>query len=239
MNVYVESNFVLELAFLQEQHASCDRIIDLCEAGHISLILPAFCLAEPFETIARNQKRRRKVKEGIDIEFSQIARTSTYVDRLSDFRSLTEILINISDEEARRLDITSSRLIASADVIPLDKSVMSASDYSRRIHGLSRQDALVYSSIVAHLTISKPPQSCFLNRTKISTMTTLFRNFDSTVAHSFRALMTGTDLSAVRSSPRSFSIPYLCPRASGRCPILILSARMLLTRPPHSAMFAT
>lgn len=32
MNVYVESNFVLELAFAQEQPEACEQILKLCEA---------------------------------------------------------------------------------------------------------------------------------------------------------------------------------------------------------------
>ena len=35
MKVYVETNFVLELAFLQEQHSSCDKILSLCEENRI------------------------------------------------------------------------------------------------------------------------------------------------------------------------------------------------------------
>jgi hypothetical protein len=45
MNIYVETNFVLELAFVQEQHESCEQIIGLCEAGRTTLVLPAFCMS--------------------------------------------------------------------------------------------------------------------------------------------------------------------------------------------------
>jgi len=36
VNVYVESNFVLQLALLQEFHASCEAIVQLCEAGSLA-----------------------------------------------------------------------------------------------------------------------------------------------------------------------------------------------------------
>ncbi|MGB6295983.1 MAG: hypothetical protein WBF90_07325 [Rivularia sp. (in: cyanobacteria)] len=45
MDVYVESNFVLELALLQEQHKSCQELLDLAEIKKIRLIVPAFSLA--------------------------------------------------------------------------------------------------------------------------------------------------------------------------------------------------
>ena len=44
MNVYVESNFVLELALAQEQFESCEGILSLCEAGNVRLVVPAYSL---------------------------------------------------------------------------------------------------------------------------------------------------------------------------------------------------
>ncbi len=42
MRVYVETNFVLELALQQEQHAACEAILQLAEARQIALVLPAY-----------------------------------------------------------------------------------------------------------------------------------------------------------------------------------------------------
>ncbi|AFY91210.1 hypothetical protein Chro_5873 (plasmid) [Chroococcidiopsis thermalis PCC 7203] len=39
MNIYVETNFVLELTFEQEQSASCEQILQTCEAGQGHLII--------------------------------------------------------------------------------------------------------------------------------------------------------------------------------------------------------
>ena len=108
MNVYVETNFVLEVALLQEQHASCLEIISLSEDGRIQLIVPAYCLVEPFETLIRHQKRRHGMKQAFDRELSQIARTATYVERLDEFRGVTDILVNVAQDEATNLDQTIS-----------------------------------------------------------------------------------------------------------------------------------
>jgi len=56
MNVYVETNFVLELALLQEQQESCQQLLNLAEADRINLILPAFSFTEPYETLIRREK---------------------------------------------------------------------------------------------------------------------------------------------------------------------------------------
>ena len=60
MKVYIESNFVLELALLQEQNESCENILSLGKSGNIHLIIPAFCVAEPIETLVRRAINRRK-----------------------------------------------------------------------------------------------------------------------------------------------------------------------------------
>ena len=164
MNVYVESNFVLELALLQEQYTSCEEILDLGETSGVQLVVPAYSLAEPYETVTRRQKQRKRLKEELDTELRQIARTATYADRLDGFRDLTALLMNIGDEEAKRLEEVRSRLINAAEIIPLDSTELTVATQYQRTHGFSPQDALVYSAVVSHLDQTHAQQSCFLNR---------------------------------------------------------------------------
>ena len=60
MNIYVETNFVLEITFEQEQCASCEQILQLCEAGQAKLTIPAYSLAEPHEKLSRQARSRRE-----------------------------------------------------------------------------------------------------------------------------------------------------------------------------------
>ncbi len=60
MTVYVESNFVLEQALQQEQSDSCDAIVNLAVSGDISLVIPAFSLAEPHQALALKEKARNR-----------------------------------------------------------------------------------------------------------------------------------------------------------------------------------
>ena len=53
MNVYVESNFVLEQALEQEQCESCKELIGIASSGSIRLVVPAFSLAEPHIALMR------------------------------------------------------------------------------------------------------------------------------------------------------------------------------------------
>jgi len=68
VNIYVESNFVLELVLLQEQYASCEDVLRLCEAGKEQLIIPAYSLVEPYETLIRRHRQRKQMKADLDIE---------------------------------------------------------------------------------------------------------------------------------------------------------------------------
>ena len=92
MNVYLESNFVLELASLQEQSESCERILSLGEAGRVQLAVPAYSLAEPYETLVRRHRRRNRTKNALDWELGQIARSAAYKDRLGAFLGVTALL---------------------------------------------------------------------------------------------------------------------------------------------------
>lgn len=164
MNVYVESNFVLELALLQEQHTSCEELMRLGEEGRIQLVIPAYSLAEPYETLTRRHRQRKRMKAELDDQLRQLARTMTYTHQLSGFQHLTTLLIDSADEEAKRLEEVCSRLLQVAEVIPLEASLLIAATQYQRRHGLSPQDALVYAGILLHLKQRQAPQSCFLNR---------------------------------------------------------------------------
>ncbi len=164
MNVYVESNFVLELALLQEQHASCEEILRLSEAGSIQLVIPAYSITEPYDTLGRRSKQRKRMKMELDDELRQLARTAAYMQRLSGFQNLTALLIDSADEETKRLEEVRSRLLKAAEVISLDTQTLTAATQYQRLHDLSPQDAIVYAAVLSHLKQHGTSQSCFLNR---------------------------------------------------------------------------
>src|SRR4051812_28014788 len=94
MNVYVESNFVLELAFTQEHYRICDKLVRLCESRHVQLILPAYSIIEPYEKIIRQRKQRHALKlNQIDPELRQLGRTPANRERVREFESLANILL--------------------------------------------------------------------------------------------------------------------------------------------------
>lgn len=164
MKVYVESNFVLELALVQEQHASCEGILRLCESAGLQVAMPAYSLVEPYETLVRHHQRRKRIKTDLDNEIRQIARTEGYTQRLRGCQDLTALLIDSADEEAKGLELVRARLLKVAEIIPLETQILAAATRYQREHDLSPQDAVVYASVLSDLDRSTPTRSCFLNR---------------------------------------------------------------------------
>ena len=163
MNIYVESNFVLELALLQEQQAACESILHACEAGGPRLVLPAYSMMEPLETVRRHQVARRRVKSALEDEFRQLARTATYKEHLREVKTVAALLVNSSEEDLRRLASVRFRLLACAELIPLESSILTDAAKHQEDYDLSAQDSVVYASIVAHLKRSGEP-ACFVSR---------------------------------------------------------------------------
>ena len=163
MIVYVESNFVLELALVQEQHETCDRILRVCEAGVSRLVLPAFSMMEPLETLRRHEVTRRRAKNALEDEMKQLARTAIYQERLRDIEPVLELLVQSSDEDLQRLTSVRSRLLACAELIPLESSILAQAEEHQGDYDLSPQDAVVYASVLAHRRISDGP-GCLVTR---------------------------------------------------------------------------
>ena len=144
MNVYVESNFVLELALLQEQSNSCEDILSLAESGGIRLVVPAYSLIEPFETLIRREKDRRGTGQELNNQIKQILRAA--------------------EEDKKRLKSVRSRLLQSACVIPMDASVLRDAEKHEQELKLSPQDAHIYSAVLGNLRQPEDRVSCFLNK---------------------------------------------------------------------------
>ena len=66
MTVYVETNFVLELALGQEQADSCREIFHLAESDNLVLAIPAYSLMEPYEKLIRDAQRRQSLANELD-----------------------------------------------------------------------------------------------------------------------------------------------------------------------------
>jgi len=164
VNVYVETNFVLEMVFEQEQSSSCEEIVQFCESGHGKLVLPAYSLAEPHEKLVRQANTRQILYNQLDTELAQLARTSSYREKILGVRDIAGLLIQSNEEERRRFGAVRERILKIGDIVPLSTEILqNGASYEKRFD-LRPQDAIVYASVISHLQKSTPPTGCFLNR---------------------------------------------------------------------------
>ena len=164
MNIYVESNFILEIALEQEQHLSCEELISLCEQGLSRLILPAFAIAEPYETLIRRAKNRELLTRQIAHEIQHLSRSKPYKERADALQNITSLFVQSIEEEKERFNLTFERIARIAEIIPLTQNVFSSAAHFQKALDLPPQDAIIYASVIEHLQNSKQQNACFLNK---------------------------------------------------------------------------
>lgn len=150
MRLYVETNFILELAFLREEHDACEELIALSEEGKIELFLPVFSVGETYEAWARRSRQRAELHSRLKAEILDLSRSKPYQQSFEEFREITSLLTRSGGEERHRLDGSLERVLGTARVIPIELRTI------RRVQSLqplklSPQDLIVYASVLSHL----------------------------------------------------------------------------------------
>lgn len=167
--IYVETNFVLELALTQEEHAECRRILNLAgesEAG-VELALPAASIVEAYESLERKTRRRRTLHRALLEEAGQLSRSGPYAERSEELREAMGVLPASIEGQERALDAALEEVVSRATILPLDRGTFArAARYRETLDLDDPQDALGLASVVADLEqrASRAGASCFLTR---------------------------------------------------------------------------
>jgi predicted nucleic acid-binding protein len=152
MTIYVESNFVLELALGQEQADAAEDIVRRAERGEIELAFPAFSLSEPFATVAQRAKARSGVAKSLDEHRRELARSSPHRGDLGPLEAVPAVLAEIGRRELSMLAATMGRMLEAGTPLQLDRAVFQEAIRVQDRHGFTVQDGIVYASILAHLS---------------------------------------------------------------------------------------
>lgn len=171
MILYAETNFVLELAFGQEEHSSCEALVDLAkEVETLRLVLPAFCVGEAYGRQIRRQRERETLQRRLAAELGELSRSTFYAGRLEGVGEVSALLAERDELERRSLDHVIRNLCDTATLIELDEAAIRGAQGHQYNRGLSPQDALVYASVLGHLrrsvdaTSVSEPSHCFVTR---------------------------------------------------------------------------
>lgn len=163
MIVYVETNFVLEQAFLQEEHDSCARLLEEAEARNIELVLPAYSLGEPYEKLGRRRRERRQLSDQLRKELHELRRSAPYANEAEQYSDLVRLLIDSNEQEYQRLNVVLGRTLDIATIIPTDADVLRDALAAQHDLGLSPQDSIVYAAVRKHLVLQNGAR-CFINK---------------------------------------------------------------------------
>jgi predicted nucleic acid-binding protein len=164
VNVFVETNFVLELALEQHESPACEKLVDLARAKSIRLLLPAYSFIEPHENLTRRQLDRRVLLSNVSKELAQLGRSKRLVERVAASQEIVNLLAESDEYETRRIEQVKQRLWLVSDVLPLDLGVLRSAAECQADYDLSPQDAIVYASIRARLEVDHASRSCFVSR---------------------------------------------------------------------------
>lgn len=165
MRVYVESNFVLEIVLEQEQHRACEELMLLAETKSIELVLPAFCLVEPYQTIVRRNRERDGLRKDLNSLAREFARTASIAADAPRLREASELLLRAEQEAKERFLDLRSKLLDTARMVMLDGSALREASALEAQLELELPDAIVLASVLADAA-SRPAPSLFLNRNK-------------------------------------------------------------------------
>ncbi|MGH8886529.1 MAG: PIN domain-containing protein [Egibacteraceae bacterium] len=164
MRLYVESNFVLELAFEQERHGVCDQILGYAEDGSLSLLLPAYCLAEPYETLGRRHRTRQRLQQELQTELTQLRRSARYVKTVQQVDLAASLFAISAEEDRARLEATARRLVRAAKLIPITPQVIELGYDLQADLDMSAQDSFVLASVLRHLQAEQTDTCYFVTR---------------------------------------------------------------------------
>ena len=163
---YVESNFILEIAYLQEQHESCEGLLALAEAGQLVLCVPAFSVTEVRLSLPRRAERRRKFHEQLKNEIRELSRSKPYNELSGTAEPLTLALVESAEWEQRGLDSILSRVLRICQILPTLGSTVQLAVAQEKTVNLSPGDAAVFAAILEDLAVRPKGDKCFLDRDK-------------------------------------------------------------------------
>ena len=163
MIVYVETNFLLELAYLQERCASCDEILQMAASDRINLILPAFSIAEARATWQRRASERREVHASLQKHIREISRSEPFRSLNEQSREVVAALVAHGEQARERLEEAVQAVERHGTIVALSSEIVTVARVHEILYSLSPQDALVLESVRSHAEQAAGPK-CFITQ---------------------------------------------------------------------------
>lgn len=151
MIVYVETNFILELAFEQNQDQAVDEIIKLAERDKINLAFPGFSISESLSKVTRQSRDREEFRKSLVKELQKLRESRSYQQSVRDLDPALELLQNVISKEPDRLISVLEQVLQVGTLLELDSSSFSQAQAYKVQLGTSIEDSIIYSAIISDL----------------------------------------------------------------------------------------
>lgn len=158
MIVYVETNFLLENAYLQERCESCQSILELARLHRITLAIPAISAAEARATWHRRASKRRDFHTELQRHIREISRSEPFRGLRDQSREVVAALIAGGEESRQRLESAIATFEAEATIIPLTGAILMAARRHELGYSLTPEDAVVLASVRSHAEKAPGPK---------------------------------------------------------------------------------
>lgn len=166
MNIYVETNFVLELAYLRSTSDNCQRLLTLGRDHSINIVVSSFALVEARLAWQRNATRRNRLHSAVRSELGELSRSRPLTDIPLQSQAFVAALIDTAQQDRARLEAALEALAHIGAVTPVTPlTLVSAYEAEQRL-GLSPQDAIIYSSVVEHVQSDTSRDHLFVTQNK-------------------------------------------------------------------------
>lgn len=162
MNVYAETNFILELALQRAEREECARLLAMARRGTIRLLLPSFSVGEPYEALVRRARQRAELGRRLEIEIDELGRSAPYAGSTQALGEVLGMLSTSVRDEKQQLDSVSAEVLGEAELIPMTAGVFQTAKEAESAMELTPRDAMVFASVVADLERSRAGEKCFV-----------------------------------------------------------------------------
>jgi len=165
MKVYVETNWLLDLALEQERIRASSFVLELAKNSKIRLYLPEICLVEAEQKIVRRRLQRETLIENLQSEGRELIRNcdAMYQSQAAAIDQDIIQLRRISDFEREHFNATVRDISKFLTWLHLDDDSLQKSFYFEENYSLNRLDALVYAVIRADAASDLATEKCFID----------------------------------------------------------------------------
>ena len=167
MIVYVETNFVLQLALRQEHHEDAEAVLQLAEQEKIKLFIPWFCIGEAYSKLTYLVRERTQLADECQRISNELSRDVQLRDT-GFLKGLLDARVEFgrfNDEHVRLLDETTIRILKLNQTLKVDVNRVQESRRVRKELDFRPSDSIVYGCVLEHAK-RKKGDKFFLNDDK-------------------------------------------------------------------------